>query len=70
MAPFGTVVSEPEEILFDVDEPRILSGVGTENYKINIKINTKLPNFLAVEGKPNLFVLQRNEKVVLQMFGN
>jgi hypothetical protein len=43
MAPLGKVVSEPEEILFDEDEPTILSGVGTGSYKIYVKINKRTP---------------------------
>ncbi len=50
MAPFGRVVSEPEETLVGEAEPTILSKVGTGNYNINVKINKKSPNFLAVEG--------------------
>jgi hypothetical protein len=35
------VVSEPEEILCGEVEPTKLSGVGTENYKINVKKTSK-----------------------------
>ena len=50
MEPFGKVVSEPEEILFDEDGPEILIGVGSGNYKVDVQISKRPPNILAVEG--------------------
>ena len=50
MAHFGKVVSEPEEIVYDEDGPKILFGVGSGNYKVDVQISQRPPNVLAVEG--------------------
>ena len=49
MAHFGKVVSEPEEILYDEDGPKILFGVGSGNYKVDVQISQRPPDILAVE---------------------
>ena len=50
MAHFGKVVSDPEEILYDEDGPKILFGVGSGNYKVDVQFSQRPPNVLAVQG--------------------
>ena len=69
LAPFGKVVSEPEEILFDKDGPEILVGVGSGNYKVDVHISRRPPNILAVEGNQVNLSFRGMKKSCFRCFG-
>ena len=69
MAPFGKVVSEPEEILYDEDGPEILFGVGSGDYKVDVMISQRPPNILAVEGNQVTLSFRGMKKTCYKCFG-
>ena len=69
MAPFGKVVLEPEEILFDEDGPELLFGVGTGDCKVNIQISQRPPNILAVQGNQVNLSFKGMKKSCYKCFG-
>jgi hypothetical protein len=69
MSSFGEVVSEPEEILFGENAPEILIGVGSGNYKVDVKINQRPPEILAFEGNQILLSFKGMKKMCFRCFG-
>ena len=69
MSSFGEVVSEPEEILFGENAPEILIGVGSGNYKVDVKINQRPPEILSFEGNQILLSFKGMKKMCFRCFG-
>ena len=63
------MVSEPEEIVYDEDGPKILFGVGSGNYKVDVQFSQRPPNVLAVQGNQVTLSFRGMIKTCYKCFG-